>query len=44
MSVEIPIPNIGEMAGDRRCGGHHGADQMRTAATALTSFKIAVAG
>ena len=42
--LEFPCTNIGEVASDS-CGcGHHGADEMRTAAASLASFKVAIAG
>src|SRR5581483_241724 len=42
--IEMPIANIGEVPCDCRSCSHHRADQMRSPAPPLSSFKIAVAG
>src|SRR5215475_8949602 len=43
-SVETPVANIGEVAGDGGGGRHFRADQMRASSAALASFKVAIAG
>src|SRR4051812_40728333 len=41
--LELPFANVREVAGDRRGGGHLGADKVRAPAAPLSSFKVAVA-
>src|ERR1700674_5156305 len=42
--IDAELAHIHKMAGNRRCGGHDGAYQMRAAALALASFEVAVRG
>ena len=38
------LPHVGEVAGDRRGGGHRRADEVRAAARALAALEVAVRG
>src|SRR5690606_15956469 len=38
------LPDVDEMAGNRRAGGHGGAHEVRPAPGALAAFEIAVRG
>src|SRR4051812_12841609 len=38
------LPDVGEVPGDRRGGGHGRADEVGAAAGALPAFEVAVAG
>ena len=40
----MPFADIGEVAGDCGCGGHHGAHQVGASASPLAPFEVAIAG
>src|SRR3569833_1708408 len=40
----VPLADIGEVAGYGGGSSHHGTDQVRSTATSLASFEIAIAG
>src|ERR1700691_563271 len=42
--LELPFADIGEVAGDSRGGGHHGAHQVGAATAPLAPFEVAVTG
>ena len=42
--VELPFADIGKVAGDSGCRGHHRAYQVGAPTPALTSFKVTIAG
>src|SRR5580658_1836828 len=44
LSLEFPIPDIGEVPCNRRRRRHHGTHQMRSPTASLSPFEIAVAG
>src|SRR5919197_1971740 len=43
-SLLAPVPDVDEVALDRRGGGHLGRDEMGTAAAALAALEVAVRG
>src|SRR2546423_15635938 len=42
-SLVSPIAHVREVAGDRRGGGHRGADEVRAPALALPALEVSVA-
>src|SRR6185312_5857858 len=42
--IELPVANVGEVAGDSGCCCHLRADEVSAASTALSAFEVAVAG
>ena len=42
--LELPVADVGEVAGDGGCCGHLWADEVGAASAALAAFEVAVAG
>ena len=44
VSLELPVADVGEVAGDGGSGGHLWGDEVGAASSALAAFEVAVAG